>query len=59
MRDREAVWWILLGIILVITGFELVRVDAPMLASLWGVGFLIIGSVIGIVGLGVVLRIWR
>jgi hypothetical protein len=59
MREREAVWWMLLGLVLVITGFELLRLDAAMLVSMWGVGLLIIGSVLGVVGLGVVLRIWR
>jgi hypothetical protein len=59
MRDREAIWWMVIGIVLLVAGFELLRLDAPMLASMWGVGLLIIGGVLGVVGLGVVLRIWR
>jgi hypothetical protein len=59
MRDQEAIGWMALGIILMIAGFGLLRLNAPMLASMWGVGLLIIGGVLGVVGLGVVLRIWR
>jgi hypothetical protein len=59
MRDREAIWWMVIGIVLLVAGFELLRLDAPILASMWGVGLLIIGGVLGVVGLGVVLRIWR
>jgi hypothetical protein len=59
MREREAIRWMVLGIVLMIAGCELLRLDAPMLATMWGVGLLIIGGVLGVVGLGVVLRIWR
>jgi hypothetical protein len=59
MREREAIRWMVLGIVLMIAGCELLRLDVPMLATMWGVGLLIIGGVLGVVGLGVVLRIWR
>ena len=59
MNDREAGCWVAGGLVAIAAGFLLLKVDDPFLFPLWGVAFLIGGSVATVVGVGVLLRLWR
>ena len=59
MNDQDAVCWVAGGLVAVCVGFLLLKVDDPFLLPLWGVACLIGGTVATVVGLGVLLRLWR
>lgn len=51
--------WLATGLFAVCAGAWLLRADDQFMLTLWGVGFLVIGSVLAVVGAGIGLRIWR
>jgi hypothetical protein len=59
MADREAYLWGIGGVLAAFLGWHLVQRSDLFLLELWGIGMLIIGGAFGVVGLGVLLRIWR
>jgi hypothetical protein len=59
MADREAMAWGIGGALLAVLGTQMVERSDLFLMELWGVGLLVIGGALGVVGVGVLLRIWR
>ena len=59
MDDAEAAWWVAGGLAAIAAGGLLLRADDPLLLPLWGVALVILGTVATVVGVGVLLRLWR
>jgi hypothetical protein len=59
VTDDEACRWVAVGLVLLTVGLWLLRLDGSFLVPLWGTALTLIGGVVAIVGLGVLLRLWR
>ena len=59
LSDREAWRAVNGGLVLVLAGSAVLRLDDPFLLTLWGLALLLIGGVTALVGTGVLLRLWR
>jgi hypothetical protein len=59
MNDDKASWLIAAGLAQTLVGMILVRVDDIFLLPLWGITFLLMGGVAVVLGVGVLLRLWR
>jgi hypothetical protein len=59
MDDDKASWLIAAGLAQTLLGMILVRINDVFLIPLWGIAFLLIGGVAVVLGLGVLLRLWR
>ena len=59
LSDREAWRCVNGGLILVLAGSAVLRLDDPFLLTLWALALLLIGGVAALVGTGVLLRLWR
>jgi hypothetical protein len=59
MTDDDAWRWLSVGVCLVLVGLMLLRLDYPIVATMWGVALSLSGGAIALVGTGVLLRLWR
>ena len=59
MKNDEAWRWLTVGLALLLAGLQLFRIDDAFLVPLWGTGLVLVGSVLALVGTGVLLRLWR
>ncbi len=59
MSVPRADTWIASGMSSLAVGLWLLDRGDPFLLTLWGVGLLIVGIVAVVLGLGLLLRIWR
>jgi hypothetical protein len=59
MDDEEAGWWVAGGSAAIGAGLLLLQTADPFLVPLWGVAFVVCGTVAAVVGVGVLLRLWR
>jgi hypothetical protein len=59
MDDAAAGWCVAGGLAAIGGGLLLLKVDDAFLFPLWGVAFLVGGTVATVVGVGVLLRLWR
>lgn len=51
--------WLAAGLAAFALGLWLLRRQDPFLMTLWGVALMVIGTVVTVVSIGLLLRIWR
>jgi hypothetical protein len=60
MDDGAAARCVAMGLLAIVLGLLLlVLFEDPILTTFWGVALILIGGVLSVLGLGVLLRLWR
>lgn len=59
VSDEDAGWWVAAGLGQILVGLVLLGLEEPFLSTMWGIALLITGGSSAIVGVGVLLRLWR
>lgn len=59
MSDEDAGWWVAAGLGQILVGLVLLDLTDPFLSTMWGIALLITGGTTTVVGVGVLLRLWR
>jgi hypothetical protein len=59
MTDVDAWKWLSFGLAMIFAGLVLLRLDDPLLSTMWGIALSLSGSAVALVGTGVLLRLWR